>query len=61
MFINISISGIPADCHAEQNGKKEFAVQLYWPDEESGPEESTADWFDVVPTDAIKLDDCGER
>ena len=42
-----------------QAGKKEFAVQLYWPDEDSGPEESTADWFDVVPTEEIKMDDCG--
>ena len=42
-----------------QAGKNEFAVQLYWPDEDTGPEESSADWFDVIPTEEIKMDDCG--
>lgn len=46
-------------CAHPVSAKKEFAVQLYWPDEDAGPEESTADWFDVIPTDQIKMDDCG--
>lgn len=43
-----------------QSAKKGFAIQMYWPDEDSGPEESSADWFDVIPTEQIKMDDCGE-
>ncbi|EKM50080.1 uncharacterized protein PHACADRAFT_264601 [Phanerochaete carnosa HHB-10118-sp] len=47
-------------CAHPVSAKKEFAVQLFWPDESSGPEESTADWFDVIPTEQIEMDVCGQ-
>lgn len=47
---------------ASQNGKKEFAVQLYWPDEDAGaPSTSTDAWSDIVPVSSINFDDCGNK
>lgn len=46
-------------CGHPVSAKKEFAVQLYWPDEDSGPEECSADWFDVLTAGDIRLETCG--
>ena len=44
-----------------QRAKKEFAVQLYWPDEDAGtPEDATESWYDAVPTSNIDFSGLGD-
>ncbi|KAI0091577.1 hypothetical protein BDY19DRAFT_931199 [Irpex rosettiformis] len=43
-------------CAHPVNGKKEFAFQAYWPDEDSGPDPETPGeeaWSDVVPVPTL--------
>lgn len=41
-----------------QRAKTEFAVQVYWPDEDAGPTpaDATESWYDVVPTSSLNLE-----
>ncbi|KAI0343347.1 FAD/NAD-P-binding domain-containing protein [Trametopsis cervina] len=44
------------------HGKEEYAIQLYWPDEDAGPELNGEDpWDNIVPVPSLKYDMAGEN
>lgn len=46
--------------YTKQRAKTEFAVQMYWPDEDAGtPENATESWYDTVPTNTVDFSQLG--
>ncbi|PSR80361.1 hypothetical protein PHLCEN_2v6746 [Hermanssonia centrifuga] len=47
---------------ANERAKAEFAVQMYWPDEDAGtPKDATESWYDIVPTSSVRFDNLGDN
>ncbi|EKM50084.1 uncharacterized protein PHACADRAFT_46976, partial [Phanerochaete carnosa HHB-10118-sp] len=47
-------------CAHPVKGKTEFAVQMYWPDEDAlTPDHATESWYDAVPTSSLDFSNLG--
>ncbi|PSR82688.1 hypothetical protein PHLCEN_2v5975 [Hermanssonia centrifuga] len=47
---------------SEEHAQKEFALQLYWPDEDSGTTKNDKEsWYEVVSVDTVNFDSCNPK